>query len=197
MAGDDDDAVTWDILALVVIDKVFAGEAFDVFLSANGTPASWSVTVEEFFEEIFDEPHRIIKIHIDFFNDDAAFAFDFFAVEEGVIKHVTDYINGSIHVVTGDFDVVAGVFFAGESIEFSADLVEFTGDGVGIRTLGGAFEEHVFKEVGQAALLASFVFGTGGDHGEDGGGFAAFNRGGDEGEAAIELRMSKHKGKIY
>lgn len=51
--------------------------------------------------------------------------------------------------------------------------------------------------MGQTALLARLVFGAGGNHGKDGGGFAAFNGGGDEGEAAIELRMSKHKGKIY
>lgn len=63
-----------------------------------------------------------------------------------------------------------------------------------IRTLSGAFEEHVFKEMGQAALLAGLIFGAGGNHGEDGGGFAAVDGGGDEGEAALEFGMSKHKG---
>ncbi len=80
-AGHDDDTVSRDVLALVIINKILASEGFDIVLGADSAPAGRSVAVEEFFEEVFDIPHWIIEVHIDFFDDDAAFTFDFLAVE--------------------------------------------------------------------------------------------------------------------
>ena len=59
-------------------------------------------------------------------------------------------------VLVEDLDVVAGVFLGGESVELAADRIDGLGDVLGAAA-GGALEQHVLHEVGDAALLGRLV----------------------------------------
>jgi hypothetical protein len=54
-----------------------------------------------------------------------------------------------IYVLVEDLDVEADGLFAGEGVEIAADGVDLAGDLLG-RARGGALEDHVLDEVGDA-----------------------------------------------
>ena len=69
--------------------------------------------------------------------------------EGGVEDEVGEQVEGGGDVFVEDLDVEADGFFAGEGVEVAADGVDFAGELLG-GAGGGALEDHVLEEVGDA-----------------------------------------------
>lgn len=145
--------------------------------------------VEEVFEIPADLVHGGVLVEVVFFEDNAAFAFDFGGRESWVQEEVTEDVEGEFSFWSLDFDVIARVFFAGEGVEFAAYGVNGFSDAAGRRKFLAAFEEHVFKEVAEAALLRSFVAAASAGEDEAGEGGSAREVFGDDWEARIKHKL--------
>ena len=66
------------------------------------------------------------------------------------------------NIVVQNLDIEADGFFPGEGVEIASDGVGFAGELVG-GARGGAFEDHVLDEVGDAVEGEGFVAGAGVD----------------------------------
>ena len=64
---------------------------------------------------------------------------------------VGEDVEGFGGVLVQDLDIEADGFLAGEGVEIAADAVDLTGDVLG-GAGGGAFEDHVLDEVGEAVF---------------------------------------------
>ena len=93
----------------------------------------------------------------EFFEDDAAFAFDFFFEAGGVLDHVEEEVEAAFGEFGGDFAVVDGHFAVGGGVDGAADGVDFEGDVAGGGAALGAFEADVFEEVGDAGGFVVFL----------------------------------------
>src|SRR6266404_1531060 len=59
-------------------------------------------------------------------------------------------------MVVENFGVETDLLFGGEGVQHAADGIHFAGDGFG-GTAFGAFEDHVFDEMGETVFLRNFA----------------------------------------
>ena len=143
---------------------VEAGDGFD---GAEDGAAEGVVLPEVLGEELVDEVVGVVLVHLDLFEDDALLAGDVLGGEGGVEDEVGEEVEGGGNVLVEDLDGEADGLFAGEGVEVAADGVDLAGELLGVAG-GGALEDHVLDEVGDAVEGGGLVAGAGGDPGAHG-----------------------------
>jgi hypothetical protein len=112
--------------------------------------------------EVRDIILRIVLHHLDLFQDDLFFTFDFVRRELRVEEKVGEEVDRPGEVFLQDLYVECGGLTGGESVEFSSHRIAFMGDHPGRAPLG-ALEEHVLSEVGDPPFMFLFIPGAGPD----------------------------------
>jgi hypothetical protein len=111
-------------------------------------------------EQFVHEDVGIIFVNFDFFEDDAAFAFDLSCSEGGIEDEVGEDVEGNGDVVGEGLHIETDGLFAGEGVEVAANGVHFAGDVLG-SARSGALENHVFDEVGDSVDFGGLTTGAG------------------------------------
>ncbi len=124
-------------------------EAGDGLGGAEDGTAEGVALPEVLGEGFVNEVVGVVLVHLDLFEDDALFAGELVGGEGGVEDEVGEDVEGGGDVLVEDFDIEADGLFAGEGVEVAADGVDFAGDLLG-GAGGGALEDHVLDEVGDA-----------------------------------------------
>ena len=152
----------------MLVKKNLSREAGDRLGGAEDRPAERVSLPELLGEDLVDEVVRVILVHLDLFKDDTLLAGDVFSGEGGMEDEIRENIEGRIGLLFKHLDVEADVFLAGEGVKVAAHAVHFAGDllrGAG----GGALEDHMFDEVGDAVAFGGLIARPAGDpnaHGE-------------------------------
>ena len=159
IAGRGEDHVAGLEALLEETDQRILLEAADGFAGAEDGLAERMTLPEILHEDLVDEGVGIVFVHLDFFEDDASLARNFFVGEDGVENQVGEDVESGGEVFVEDLDVETDGFFAGKGVEVAADGVDFAGDA--LRGAGfGSFEDHVLDEVGDAVKFRHFVTGA-------------------------------------
>lgn len=127
-----------------------AGDVSEAFVGASDGSAEWVGGPCGAPEEVFDLLGWLFAVHGDFLADDLAFAFDVGGEEAGVAVEVEEDVGEAWEAFGGAADEEAGVVFAGVGVHGAADAFDVAVE----LTCGaafGAFEDHVFCEVGETA----------------------------------------------
>ncbi len=185
IAGGGEDHVGGGEAAGVFVEDDLLGEAGDGFGGAEDGAAEGVVGPEVLGEELVDEVVGIVFVHLDLFEDDALFLGDVFGGEGGVEDEVGEEVEGGGDVFVEDLEVEADGFFAGEGVEVAADGVDFAGELLG-GARGGALEDHVLDEVGDAVDGGGLVAGAGVDPDAHGDGAEVGHALGEDEEAVGE-----------
>ena len=159
VAGGGEDHVGGGEAAGVLVEDDVLVEAGDGFGGAEDGAAEGVALPEVLGEELVDEVVGVVFVHLDLFEDDALFLGDVFGGEGGVEDEVGEEVEGGGDVFVEDLDVEADGFFAGEGVEVAADGVDFAGELLG-GAGGGALEDHVLDEVGDAVDGRGFRRGS-------------------------------------
>ena len=160
-------------------------EAADGFAGAEDGLAERVALPEILHEDFVDQRVGIVLVHLDFFEDHAALAGDFFGGEDGVQHEVGEDVECGGNVLVENLDVEADGFFAGKGVEIAADGVDFAGDALGGARLG-PLEDHVLDEMGDAVQLGDFVARTGAHPDAHGDGADVLHALGEDDETAGE-----------
>jgi hypothetical protein len=99
---------------------------------------------------------RIVVVHSDLFEDDAALVLDVLAPEQRRSDHVADHVDGQRQVGVQHPGVVAGVLLGGERVQLTADRVERGRDLQRVPP-GGALEQQVLEVMGGTGLHGSLI----------------------------------------
>ena len=169
----------------VVVEDGCLVEAGDGFDGAEDGAAEGVALPEFLREELVDEVVGVVFVHLDFFEDDALLAGEVVGGEGGVEDEVGEEVEGGGDVFVEDLDVEADGFFAGEGVEVAADGVDFAGELLG-GAGGGALEDHVLDEVGDAVEVGGLVAGAGVDPDAHGDGAEVGHALGEDEEAVGE-----------
>jgi hypothetical protein len=103
----------------------------------------------------------VVVVHIHFAADDVEFFGELGVGEGGVPHDVGEDVDGHGGAGGGDIDPVDGAIEGGVGVHVTAGLLDFVVDTAWAAAFG-AFEEHVFEDVGEAgAEPASFVDAAG------------------------------------
>ena len=113
-------------------------------------------------KSLVDEVVGVVLVHLDLFEDDALLAGDVFGGEGGVEDEVGEKVECGGNILVEHLDVEADGLFAGEGVEVAADGVDLAGELLG-GARGGALEDHVLDEVGDAVEVGGLVAGAGVD----------------------------------
>jgi hypothetical protein len=103
-------------------------------------------------EEIVDEVVGSVLDHLDLLEDHRLFLFDVLRGEERPHQDVAQQVHRQRHVLVEDAHVETGVLLRGEGVHVPAHRVDGAGNGLG-GAGGGALEEEVLDEMGDAAPL--------------------------------------------
>jgi hypothetical protein len=111
-------------------------------------------------EYLVNEIVGIVLVHLDLFEDHAAFAGDVAGIEDGVQDQVAEHVESDRHVLIEDFYVEADALFCGERVHVPADRVHEARNVSGGAVLG-PLEDHVLQKMRDAIEFRVFVAGTG------------------------------------
>ncbi len=136
------------------------GEGGDGFGGAEDRAAEGVAGPELLGEELMDQVVGVVLIHLDLFQDDALFFLNVVGGEGGVQDEVGEQVKGDGNVRVEDLDGEADGFLGGVGVQVAADGVDLAGKLLR-RAGGGALEDHVLEEVGDAVGLGGFVAGAG------------------------------------
>ena len=162
VAGGGEDHVARGEAAGVVVEDGGLVEAGDGLDGAEDGAAEGVALPEVLGEELVDEVVGVVLVHLDLFEDDALLAGDVLGGEGGVEDEVGEEVECGGDVLVEDLDVEADGLFAGEGVEVAADGVDLAGELLG-GAGGGALEDHVLDEVGDAVEGGGLVAGAGVD----------------------------------
>lgn len=187
VAGGGEDHVAGAVAGIEVVFHLGLGEGGDGFLGAEdggGHGVGAEVVGHDGFEE---DVGGAVEVEGDFFEDDFLFHVEVVGAEGGA-HHVGEEGEAAFGEFGEDLGPVASDFVGGEGVVLGAHGVEFFVDLLGVEG-GGAFEHHVFEEVGDAGDVGGFVARAGFHHEADGGGVGGGVDLGDDVEAVFELGL--------
>jgi hypothetical protein len=121
--------------------------------------AKWMTGPEAVGKLVVNRFLRAVLDHGDLLEDNPTFLLYVIKIEPGMTDQIAKQINRHRQLFGEDFDKVAAVFPAGETIEEAANGIDFAGDSLGAAPVG-AFEEHMFNEVGDAVEFSGFMTGA-------------------------------------
>ncbi len=136
-----------------VAEERVPGRGSDGLLATDDVPAQRLVAVEKLVVDAADVVARSVEVHVHLLDDHALLAVDLLRVELRVPEHVGEDVERDRPVLARAADVVARVLLAREGVELAADPVDLVADVARGRPVLRALEEHVLREVGDAARL--------------------------------------------
>ena len=95
---------------------------------------------------------RRVVVHVHLLEDHALLALELLGVELRVAEHVDEHVERGVALLARAADVVARVLLRGERVELAADLVDLHREVARSRAALRPLEEHVLREVGDAAV---------------------------------------------
>jgi len=107
-------------------------------------------------EQFFDLLGGLFAVHGDFLGDDFAFPFHVVGEEAGVAVDIEEDVCEAREPFCGAAHEEAGMVFTGVGVHAAADAFDVAVELAG-RAPACAFEEHVFGEVGETALIGGIV----------------------------------------
>ena len=137
-------------------------EALDGLARAQNRLAERVILPEVRRKNLVDQIVGTVRVHLDFFENDAFFLLDVFVAECGVQHEIAQYVHGDRQMFVEHLGVEADHLFRGESVEIAADRIDGAGDLLG-RPVRRAFEQHVLDEMRDAVFLRSLAPGAAGD----------------------------------
>ena len=182
MPGGGYDDVAGSEAVRVGVEHGLALEFLYGFFGAEDRLAERMVFPEVLRENFVDEIIGIVLVHLDLFEDDAAFAGDVFGGECRMKNQVGENLKRDRNIFVQHLDVEADALLGGEGVHVAADGIDLAGDLLGGAVLG-ALEDHVLDEVGDAVRLRSLVARAGLEPNTDGSRADVLHLLGDDGEA--------------
>ena len=131
IAGGGKDHVAADEALAVVVEERLLLEAADGLLGAENRLAEGMVLPEILSKDLVDEVVGVVFVHLDLFENDAAFAGDVFGGEDRIEHQVGEDVERRRDVLVENLHVEADRLFAGEGVEVAADGVDLAGDVLG------------------------------------------------------------------
>ncbi len=135
-------------------------EALHGFFGAQDRLAERMILPEILGKDFVDEIVGIIFVHLDLFDDHAAFADDVGGIEDGIQNQVAQNIERGGDMLVEHLDVEADAFLGGEGVHVAADGIDLARDFFR-RAVLGPFEDHVLDEMGDAVPFGIFVARSG------------------------------------
>src|ERR1017187_4374019 len=193
VAGGGKDHVARGKAVGVIVEDGGPGEGGDSLDRAQDGAAEGVTLPEVLGKGFVDEIVGIILVHLDFFEDDAPLAGDVLWGEGGVEQEVGEKVKRWSNIFIQHFDIEADSLLPGEGVEVAADGVGFAGELLG-GARGGAFEDHVLDEVGDAIQVERLVAGAGGDPDAHGDGTDLGDRLGENEQAVAQASPANAAG---
>ena len=160
VAGGGDDDVAGSKAVGVGIEHGLPLKTLHGLLGAENRLAQGMILPEILREDLVDEVIRIVLIHLDLFDDDAAFARDVGGIKHRMQHQIAEDLKRDGDVLVEHLDVEADAFFGGEGVHVAADGVDLARNFFRGAVLG-AFEDHVLDEVGDAVPVGILIARTG------------------------------------
>ena len=152
------------------------------FFCAQDWLAEGMIFPEILGKDFVDEVVGIVLVHLDLFENHAAFAGDILGGERRMQNQIGENLKGDGNVFVEHLHVEADAFFGGEGVHVAADGIDLAGNLLRGAVLG-PFEHHVLDEMRDAIRLRSFVARAGFEPNADRGGADVLHLLGDDGEA--------------
>ena len=181
MSGGGDDYVAGDKALAVKIHYRIAFETLDRVASAENRPAQRMVFPEILGEDFVDEVVGTVLVHLDFFEDDAAFAGNIVGGESGIQHQIAEHVERDGQVLVEHLDAEADALLGGEGVHVAADRIHLARN-VFRRAMLGPLEDHVLDEMRNAVPLLVFVARAGLDPDPDRDGADVLHLLGDDGQ---------------
>ena len=147
-----------------VVEERLARRRLDRLLRAERLPAERVRAEEQLLVDRRDVVARRVHVHVHLFDDHALLALDLVGIELRVAQHVHEHVERHVALLARAADVVAGVLLRGERVELAADLVDLHRQVARSRALLRSLEEHVLREMRDAAVSRVLVAGARGQH---------------------------------
>ncbi|OPY67982.1 MAG: hypothetical protein A4E62_02142 [Syntrophorhabdus sp. PtaU1.Bin002] len=149
------DNVAGSIMLLKVVYQLFPGKLFNVFLfSKNRKPERMALEVGR-IEHLINVLFGIVLHHLDFLGYNVLFPFQIIILEQGVLVHVRENVEGQIRILPEYPCIKTGILLPGKGIHCSAHCIDFPRYVV-CGTLPGPLEEHMFNKMGDPIALFCF-----------------------------------------
>src|SRR5579862_6320375 len=181
VAGRCDNNVAGGEAVRIGFEYRIALETLDGFFGAQDRLTQRMVLPEILGKDFVDEIIRVVLVHFDLFENHAAFASDIAGIECRVKNQIGKNFERHGNIFIENFDVEADAFFGSEGIHVSTDGIDLPSNLFG-GTMLGAFENHVFNEMGDAVCLRALIPRTGFKPDADGGGANVLHLFGDDGK---------------
>ena len=110
---------------------------------------AWITCVGRFKEALAGAPAGIVAAHVHFAADDLQLLVQLGFGEAGVLHDVAQNINGDPGSGVGNVDVIDGAVEGSVGVHVAAGVLDFLVNAAA-GAAGGAFEKHVFENVGKA-----------------------------------------------
>ena len=131
---------------------------------AERLPAERIRAEQQFLVDRRDIVARRVDVHVHLFDDHALLALELLRIELRVAQHVDEHVERHVALLARAADVVARVLLGGERVELAADLVDLHRQVARSRTPLRSLEEHVLREMRDAAVAGILVAGACGQH---------------------------------
>ncbi len=163
-ARDADDHARRRVPLVDVVHERLARRGLDRLARAERLPAERVRPEDQLLVHRTDVVARRVVVHVHLLEDHALLALELLGVELRVAQHVDEDVERGVALLARAADVVARVLLRGERVELAADLVDLHREVTGRRAALRSLEEHVLREVGDAAVGRALVARAGGEH---------------------------------
>ena len=157
------------IMVLHIVENIVPGKSGDALHRADNRQPIGMDGVGRGHQLLEELGLRPVVTHADLFKNDLFLPFKLLRVEGGIAHRIRQHVKAPFPETGGEGGVVHRVFIGGIGIDAAAHLLDVAGDPAQPPG-GGAFEDHMLDQVGDAALVFVFINTAGLDpelHGGD------------------------------
>ena len=144
------------ILLAHIAAQIFAAEARNALRRSEDRAPDGLVWIGRFLEMIENDVVRRIVGLPDFLDHHRFLAFQFLGVEYRVLQQIANDIDRKRHIIFQYPGEKGGLFTRGIGVQVPADRLDLLGD-IASTAPHGAFEGHVFDEMGDAVQRGALV----------------------------------------
>ncbi|OPY65586.1 MAG: hypothetical protein A4E63_02921 [Syntrophorhabdus sp. PtaU1.Bin050] len=149
------DDVARSIMLLKVVYQLFPGKLLNILLFSENRKSKRMTLEVRRIEHLVNILFRIVLHHFDFLGYNILFPFQIIILEQGVLVHVREYVEGQIRILPEYPRIKAGILLPGKGIHCPAYCIDFPRYIV-CGTLPGPLEEHVFNKMRDPIALFCF-----------------------------------------
>ena len=153
--GSDDQIAGIEALSVIPEELLLIELTHRLFSATDGQTQRMPLP-EVLREQLMHEVIRIVLVHLDLFEDDAALFLDVLFSEERVEHQVSEDVHRGRQVRVEALHVEADGLFGGEGVHVATNRIHLPGNLLG-RAMLGSFENHVLNEMRNAVPLQVFI----------------------------------------